>query len=142
MKTSGTSLRGGLTFYFLLIAALPAQTQTGEVTTRDEAPTFQSSVNLVRVPVVVRDKQGHTVGSFHKEDFQLTDRGKPQYVAQFAIEGSAVPKPAAQPRPRRRYRANPPRGLPSWWCPPASSPYVFDDVHLKLEDLMNARVAA
>lgn len=81
--------------FFLLIAALGAQ--TGEITTREETPTFQSSVNLVRVPVVVRDKQGNTVGSFHKEDFQLTDRGKPQSIAQFTVEGSAVSKAAAQP---------------------------------------------
>jgi hypothetical protein len=37
---------------FLLVAAMGAQTQTGEVTTREETPTFQSSVNLVRIPVV------------------------------------------------------------------------------------------
>ena len=49
--------------FLLLTAALAAQTQTGEVTTREETPTFQSSVNLVRVPVVVRDKQGNTVGN-------------------------------------------------------------------------------
>ena len=66
--------------FFLLAAVVAAQSQTGEVTTRNETPTFQSSVNLVRVPVVVRDKQGHTLGTFHKEDFQLTDRGKPQYI--------------------------------------------------------------
>ena len=50
--------------FLLLAAVLAAQTQTGEITTREETPTFQSSVNLVRVPVVVRDKQGQTVGSF------------------------------------------------------------------------------
>jgi len=68
--------------FFFLIAALAAQTQTGEVTSRDEAPTFQSSVNLVRVPVVVRDKSGHTVGGLQKSDFRLTDLGKPQEIAQ------------------------------------------------------------
>jgi len=33
---------------FLLAGALAAQTPSGEVTTREETPTFQSSVNLVR----------------------------------------------------------------------------------------------
>src|ERR1039457_3244374 len=83
-----------------LIAAVAAQTHTGEVTSRDEAPTFQSSLNLVRVPVVVRDKAGHTVGVLHQSDFHLTDLGKPQEIAQFALEGSAVAKPA-----ERRTRA-------------------------------------
>jgi len=125
--------------FFLLIAVLPAQTQTGEVTTRDEAPTFQSSVNLVRVPVVVRDKQGHAVGTFQKKDFLLTDHGKPQEIAQFAIEGSAVPK-AAQPA-KAEIPGEPAAGA-KLVVPTRFVAFVFDDVHLKLEDLMNARVAA
>ena len=120
--------------FFLLIAALPAQTQTGEVTTRDETPTFQSSVNLVRVPVVIRDKQGHAVGSFQKQDFQLTDHGKPQEIAQFAIEGSAVPKPA-QP-------AKPAAAASKMVVPTRFVAFVFDDIHLNTGDLANARVAA
>jgi len=57
------------------------QPQAGEITTREEIPTFQSRVNLVRVPVVIRDKQGHAVGSFGKEGFQLTDRGAAVHCA-------------------------------------------------------------
>ncbi|MFY9726869.1 MAG: VWA domain-containing protein [Bryobacteraceae bacterium] len=129
-------------------AALAAQTQTGEVTTREETPTFQSSVNLVRVPVVVRDKQGHTLGSFYKEDFQLTDRGKPQYISQFAIEGSAaqpIPVGAGHARPAVRQPAKPAEPAapnPARIVPTRFVAFVFDDVHLKLEDLMYARVAA
>jgi VWFA-related protein len=126
---------------FLLAAALAAQTQTGEVTARDVTPTFRSSVNLVRVPVVVRDKQGHTVGSLRKEDFQLTDRGKAQYISQFALEGSAVPKPPAPPQ-----EAEGSGGLPlttsKLVVPTRFVAFVFDDVHLKMEDLMNVRLAA
>ena len=135
-------------FFLAHAAALAAQTQTGEVTTREETPTFQSSVNLVRVPVVVRDKQGHTLGSFHKEDFQLTDRGKPQYIAQFAIEGSAaqpIPVGAGHARPaapQAEIPAEPAARLQAGMVPTRFVAFVFDDVHLKLEDLMNARVAA
>src|ERR1017187_7913123 len=128
--------------FFLLIGAAAAQTQTGEVTTREETPTFQSSVNLVRVPVVVRDKQGHTVGSFHKEDFQVTDHGKPQSVAQFAIEGSAVPKPAAQPPAQAQIPGEPAAEGSKLVVPTRFVAFVFDDVHLKIEDLMTVRVAA
>ena len=126
--------------YFFLIAAVSAQTQTGEVTSRDEAPTFQSSVNLVRVPVVVRDKAGHTVGGLHQTDFHLTDLGKPQEIAQFALEGSAVAKPA-----ERQTRAEIP-GEPAAGAKPVVPTrfvaFVFDDVHLTVEDLGNVRVAA
>jgi VWFA-related protein len=124
--------------FFLLIATLAAQTQTGGVSTRDETFTFQSTVNLVRVPVVVRDKQGNTVGNLQKQDFQLTDRGKPQEIAQFTLEGSAVPK-AAQPA-KAEMPGEPAKAKPV--VPSRFVAFVFDDVHLKLEDLMNARKAA
>ena len=127
---------------FLLAAALAAQAQTGEVTTREEMPTFQSSVNLVRVPVVIRDKQGHTVGTFRKEDFQLTDRGKAQYVSQFAIEGSAVPKPAAKPSTEEEIPWAPAAVGSKLVVPTRFTAFVFDDVHSKTGDLMNARIAA
>ena len=127
---------------FLLAAALAAQAQTGEVTTREEMPTFQSSVNLVRVPVVIRDKQGHTVGTFRKEDFQLTDRGKAQYISQFAIEGSAVPKPAAKPSTEEEIPWAPAAVGSKLVVPTRFTAFVFDDVHSKTGDLMNARIAA
>src|ERR1700683_1309233 len=83
--------------YFFLIIALAAQTQTSEVASHDETPTFQSRVNLVRIPVVVRDKAGRPVGGLQKSDFRLTASGKPQEIAQFSLEGSAVAKPAERP---------------------------------------------
>jgi VWFA-related protein len=128
--------------FFLLIAALAAQTQTGEITTREETPTFQSSVNLVRIPVVVRDKQGRALGNFQKQDFQLTDRGKAQPVAQFAIEGSAVPKPAAQPSTQTETPWAPAAAGSKLVVPTRFVAYVFDDAHLNIQDLMNARTAA
>src|ERR1035438_9904634 len=55
----------------------PAKNQA-EVTTREAPATFQARVNLVMVPVVVRDNQGRAIGTLRKEDFQLFDKGKPQ----------------------------------------------------------------
>jgi len=133
-------------YFLLLIAAFAAPSQTNEVTTREETPTFQSSVNLVRIPVVVRDKQGRSTGTFHKEDFQLTDRGKQQYISQFALEGgeSAVGAGHARPAAPETEIAG---GLPSAAgtarvVPTHFVAFVFDDAHLKLEDLTSARVAA
>jgi len=122
------------------------QPQAGEITTREETPTFQSRVNLVRVPVVIRDKQGHTVGSFGKEGFQLTDRGKPQSIAQFALEGSAVAVGDGHARPAAA-EAQPTAPAPAAAAPKPVVPsrfvaFVFDDAHLTLGDLMNARIAA
>jgi hypothetical protein len=48
-------------------------------------------VNLVLVPVVVRDGQGRAIGDLTKDDFQRFDRGKPQTIASFTVmqRGSA-----------------------------------------------------
>ena len=53
--------------------AKPAAPQQ-EITQHDEAATFRTHVNLVMVPVVVRDKTGKAVGTLTKNDFQLFDK--------------------------------------------------------------------
>ena len=59
------------------------QTETSaEVTQRDTPFTFSAGVNLVQVPVVVRDREGHAIGTLKKEDFQLFDKGKLQEISE------------------------------------------------------------
>jgi VWFA-related protein len=128
--------------FFLFAAALAAQAPTAEVTTRDETPTFQSSVSLVRVPVVIRDKQGHAVGGLQKQDFQLADHGKPQYISQFSIEGGAVAKPAAKPAAQLEMPGDAAAASPKLVAPTRFVAYVVDDFHLAMGDLATARVAA
>jgi Ca-activated chloride channel family protein len=64
---------------------------TPEVSTKDAVPTFTSRVNLVPVSVVVRDDKGRAIGNLTKDDFQLTDNGKPQLITKFSIEKSDAP---------------------------------------------------
>src|ERR1700677_3143852 len=75
------------------LAQAPAD-KSPEIASRDTITTFSSKVNLVMVPVVVRDPKGHAIGTLKKEDFQLFDKGKPQAITKFAIkraDGIAVP---------------------------------------------------
>jgi VWFA-related protein len=111
--------------------------------TSQEAPiTFSSRVNLVSVPVVVRDREGRAVGNLGKEDFQLFDKGKLQVITKFSIEksgsGSAIEAaPSATP------------GVPTQSGPIITKPvlperyvaYLFDDIHLTGSDLLQARLA-
>ncbi len=57
-------------------------------------PLFRSTVNLVLVDVVVRDKNGAIVTGLTRDDFQLVEDGKPQQILTFAfeqIEGNSAP---------------------------------------------------
>src|ERR1700675_4711181 len=53
--------------------------------------TLRLKVNLVPVPVVVRDSAGHAVGNLQKENFQLFDDRKQQQITQFTLEKSEAP---------------------------------------------------
>lgn len=51
-----------------------------------QQPLFRSTVNLVLVDVVVRDKKGAIVTGLTRDDFQLVEDGKPQQILTFAFE--------------------------------------------------------
>jgi len=87
----------------------------------------------------VRDQQGKTIGTLHKEDFHLSDRGKPQEIAQFTIEGSAFSK--AQEAVRAE-TPGAPAAVPKAVAPSRFVALVFDDVRLAIDELMNVRQAA
>ncbi|MBZ5610012.1 MAG: VWA domain-containing protein [Acidobacteriia bacterium] len=125
----------------VLLCACAIAQQTGS---NDSVPTFRSRVELVMVPVVVRDKNGHSVGDLRKEDFQLFDQGRPRDISRFSIEKSAD-RPVVSVGPSAGPGGSNSRERPA--TPPASIPtrfvaYVFDDVHAEAADLADARNAA
>ena len=131
-------------------AASPKQgaaTPTQEVATKEATATFSSKVNLVMVPVVVRDRSGHAVGTLKKEDFQLFDRGKPQVITRFQVEKEADRiKPVVIASddvelPKSEGGELPP-GAKTAVIPSRFIAYVFDDLHLAVGDMMQARNAA
>jgi VWFA-related protein len=128
--------------------AAPAPPQTpakpaAEMATHDEPAMFKARVNLVVVPVVVRDRKGKALGSFKQEDFQLFDKGKPQFIARFSMEtvagrlnktaGAAAPPPSPD---------KPPEDKPAVDLPDRFIAYLFDDVHMKFGELAPSRDAA
>ncbi|HTS63997.1 MAG TPA: VWA domain-containing protein [Candidatus Acidoferrales bacterium] len=117
-------------------AAAFATAQT-EVSQKDEPALFKARVNLVQVPVVVRDRQGKAVGTLKKEDFQLFDKGKPQYIARFSIE-----KASGRVRGATEVADNgksPEALLPD--TPDRFIAYLFDDVHSQFGELAQTRDA-
>jgi VWFA-related protein len=113
---------------------------TAEMSSRDAPATFSTKVNLVMVPVVVRDAQGKAIGTLKKEDFQLFDKGKPQVISKFSIEkaGEAViPAEVATDEAATEKSAAPASPIAQRFVL-----YVFDDVHTSMPDLIQARDAA
>jgi VWFA-related protein len=121
-----------------------------EITQHDGPATFASRSNLVQVPVVVRDKQGHAIGNLTKDDFFLFDKGKPQFIAKFLVEKAGKPyiqavgatpvapeTPGAVPSVEPFANENPPGPL----VPERFIAYLFDDVHLNAGDLSRMRKA-
>jgi VWFA-related protein len=141
-------MRARVSFAVLLLGALagslsaqaPAQDQP-EIASHEAPITFSSRVNLISVPVVVRDKEGRAVGNLEKRDFQVFDKGKLQTITKFSIEKSSslveIPTGAADAP-----RETAPAPITSQATLPENyAAYLVDDVHLKAGDLLNTRQA-
>ncbi len=127
---------------------MPVVAPQAEVSSREAPVTFSSRVNLVLVPVVVRDNQGHAVGTLKQDDFQLFDRGKPQIITRFSVEKPSAPFiPTVVASALDEKGDETPVGTRLSAATPAAVPdrfiaYVFDDMHFKASDLVTARAAA
>ena len=115
-----------------------------EVTTHETPATFRTKVNLVLVPVIVRDKQGRAVGDLRKEDFQLFDKGKPQTISSFSVEtiASQTAEPVKIETPPQVSGQESPATVNPADVPKRFVIYLFDDVHISQGDLMQVRAAA
>jgi len=130
----------------LCLAVSYAQTPVAEVSAREAPATFSSRVNLVLVPVVVRDKRGLAIGTLKQDDFQLFDKGKLQIITRFSVEQPATPLIPAVVASALDEKGNAITAT-AGSRPPAAVPdrfvaYVFDDIHLKSSDLLTIRAAA
>jgi VWFA-related protein len=119
------------------------QAPAPEMSSRDAPATFSTKVNLVMVPVVVRDAKGKAIGTLQKEDFQLFDKGKPQLITRFSVEkaGEAV-IPAEVATDEAAIDKSDAPSAPGTPIAQRFVLYLFDDVHTTTADLMQARNAA
>jgi VWFA-related protein len=118
-----------------------------EVSTRDEPVTFKVQSNLVEVPVIVRDRQGHAVGNLRQDDFRVFDKGKRQEITKFAVRKAAGPgAPGSraentQPLPDGRGSIPGSSAAIGPALPNHFVAFVFDDLHIRFEDLPQVRAA-
>jgi len=112
-----------------------------EVSSQETPVTFSSRVNLVSVPVVVRDREGRALGNLRQEDFQLFDKGKLQLISKFSIEKSGSSSVSVQSPDKLAEQTQTPPVAAKVALPERYIAYLFDDIHLTGADLLQARLA-
>ena len=127
--------------------------------TRTSQIPLESHVNLVPIRVVVHDASGHAVENLHKEDFQVKQDGKVQFITHFSVEtpasaasqvarGEAIPLPpdstsyaisgsASADAAASGKATDGKLALPTRFVA-----LLFDDSHLDVGDLSRAKIAA
>jgi VWFA-related protein len=120
--------------------AAPIDRKAPEMTTKDAPAMFKARVDMVSVPVVVRDAKGKAIGNFTKDNFQVFDKGKPQEIVRFSVEKTGELSAKAAKTVDTIAPEGEPGAAPE--VPERFIAYLFDDMHLPVEDLMRARDAA
>ncbi len=118
-----------------LLAVLSAEAQ--QPPAEGPASTFPSAVELVRVDLVVTDKDGRPVPGLTQADFALSENGAPQTIASFesvAVADAPESEAAAQPSFASTNVGPEPRRARTFVV-------VFDDIHLSFAQAYRAKGA-
>ncbi len=128
----------GIAFFLIALAAGAQVVSDPSLGSKEQPLVFKSKVNLITVPVVVRDKKGNAIATLHQEDFQLFDNGKPQVITSFSVETLAAKANPLNPPLGRTKTA--PTADTSAAAPDRFIGFYIDDVHLEFADLARARI--
>jgi VWFA-related protein len=118
-----------------------APPETPEMDTHEAPMPLRTSVELVPVRVVVRDRNGKAVANLEKDDFQLLEDGKPQVITNFIVE--TLPSPSDRTAPGDGKGEAEVGTQPAGFLRPTRFvALLFDDVHLDTAALLEVRRAA
>ena len=111
----------------------PAPIVTQATPAPESTTTLRLNVDSVLVPVVVRDSHGDSVDDLQQQDFAAFDNGKPWPISRFLVEKRGI-----QPKPPNAMAAVMPQESS---LPDRVTVFVFDDMHLSIEDLAHLQEA-
>jgi hypothetical protein len=98
LRLAGVRNHLRLVLFLLAICSLQAQTaQPSTPISAGQNSTIKSDVRIVLLDVVVTQGKGDTVGGLHKEDFKVTEDGRPQTISFFEEHTGGRVSPVALP---------------------------------------------
>ena len=101
--------------------------------------TVRAQVNLVEVPVVVRDSRRRAVAGLTQEDFELYDAGRKQAITAFSVQNFA---PAADPGSGKNRAVTAAAAAPAEATRPRFVALLFDNLNTGAAALKPAKDAA
>lgn len=102
---------------------------------------FRVKVNLVTIPVVVRDTKGHAIGGLTAADFQVYDHGKLQIIKQFEQVTPASLQEKARVAVEAAKKNSDAEAAAGADIPTRFIAYVLDDLQMKFGDFSQVRAA-
>ena len=108
-------------------------------------PTIRARVDLVEVPVTVRDGNRRTIAGLTQSAFEVFDAGKKRAITSFSVETfdqSAKPAPPQPPGEKRQVAPVPVAPASRAISPPRLIALLFDDLNLSDFDVVRAKAAA
>jgi VWFA-related protein len=143
---------------YFLAAGFLAASLASAATAQENAATFRSGVNVVQVPVVVRDAHGHAVGNLTQGDFEVFDKGKRQTISSFSViqrsansNSSSTQQTQQQSIPASDSGSREVSGAEATHGPEMAAAkiqqqrhiiYVFDDLNVSFTAMAGVRAAA
>jgi VWFA-related protein len=139
--------------------AASAAANTPEINTRTSTVPLESRANLVPVRVVVHDASGRAVETLQKNDFQIKQDGKLQFITHFSVvtpgssdkqvaRGEAIPLPpdstsySLTDSTAGDTTKPGPAAAGALTMPSRFVALLFDDAHLDVGDLQRSKIAA
>jgi hypothetical protein len=111
-------------------------------TSGDNVTTIKLRVDLVQVCAVVRDSKGNPVAGSRREDFQVSDNGKPQAISHSSIETRETRLERSEAAAKTQIRPPELANVPAPVLPDRFVMLVFDTGQMEVGNLIRSREAA